>query len=66
MHTRLHEIENRFTKARPSDATLGFYTLDWVGDLTTAQARAKKEQRPVFFIFITNISAATSFFTGHC
>ena len=66
MDTRLTEIEWRFTAALPTRAQLAFFTLDWATDLAAAQARAKKESRPVFFVFITNISAATNFFVGHC
>ena len=66
MDTLLTEIEKRFTSARPTGAALAFYTMDWAPDLATAQIRAKKERRPVFLIFVTNISAATSFYQGHC
>ncbi|WP_395145566.1 hypothetical protein [Armatimonas sp.] len=66
MDTRLTEIEKRFTSARPTGAALAFYTMDWAPDLATAQIRAKKERRPVFLIFVTNISAATNFYQGHC
>lgn len=66
MGTRFSEIEKRFAAARPTGSALAFYTMDWAPDLKAAQARAKKEQRPVFFIFVTNISAATNFYSGHC
>lgn len=66
MDTRLFEREKRFVAARPTGAALAFYTMDWAPDLSSAQARAKKEKRPVFFIFVTNISAATNFYVGHC
>ena len=66
MDTRISEIEKRFVAARPVGAALAFYSMDWAPDLAAAQARARKERRPVFFIFVTNISAATSFYQGHC
>ena len=66
MDTRFTEIERRFAEARPTGGALAFYTMDWAPDLATAQIRAKKERRPVFLIFVTNISAATSFYQGHC
>jgi hypothetical protein len=66
MDTRLSDIEKRFVAARPTGASLAFYTMDWAPDLAAAQVRGKKERRPVFFILVTNISAATSFYQGHC
>ncbi|WP_309709018.1 hypothetical protein [Armatimonas sp.] len=66
MDTRLSEIEKRFATARPKGASLAFYTMDWAPDLAAAQVRGKKERRPVFFILVTNVSAATSFYQGHC
>lgn len=66
MDTRLTDIESRFAAARPMGTSLAFFTMDWAPDLVAAQVRAKKERRPVFLIFVTNISAATSFYQGHC
>lgn len=55
----------RFDAAKPSGKTLGFYSLDWAMSLEEANARAKKEKRPVLLILNTNISAGTNFFSGH-
>jgi hypothetical protein len=59
-------ILEKYRAARPSDEKLAFYALDWAPSLAEARARARKEGRPIFFIWLTNITAATSFFTGHC
>lgn len=55
----------RFAKAKPSDAALGFYSLDWAPNLNSALARAKQERRPVFLIANTNITAGCNFYSGH-
>lgn len=55
----------RFHAAKPSEKTLGFYSLDWAMSLDEAKARAKKEKRPVLLILNTNITAGTNFFSGH-
>lgn len=62
----VQRILERYTAARPSDQKLAFYALDWAPSLKEARARARKEGRPILFIWLTNITAATSFFTGHC
>ena len=62
----VQKILDRHEAARPTDQSLAFYGLDWAPSLPEAKARAKKEGRPIFFIWLTNISASTSFFTGHC
>ena len=63
---QVQKILDRHEAARPTEQSLAFYALDWAPSLPEAKARAKKEGRPIFFIWLTNISAATSFFTGHC
>lgn len=55
----------RFDAAKPSEKSLGFYSLDWAMSLEEAKARAKKEKRPILLILNTNISAGTNFFSGH-
>lgn len=63
---QVQKILERHEAAKPTEQSLAFYGLDWAPTLQEAKARAKKEGRPIFFIWLTNISAATSFFTGHC
>ncbi len=60
------KILDKVKAARPSDADLSFYSLDWAPTLKEAKARGAKEGRPVFFVWVTNISAHDDFFTGHC
>ena len=55
----------RFEAAKPSEKSLGFYSLDWAMSLEEAKARATKEKRPVLLILNTNITAGTNFFSGH-
>lgn len=59
-------ILEKLEKARPADADMGFYRLDWSGSLTDAKRRARKEGRPILFIWLTNKTGPTDFFTGHC
>ena len=62
-------VERILEKARaerPSDESLAFYRHDWAPSLKEAKARAAKENRPVFFIAVTNISGPDDVFTGHC
>ena len=62
----VHSIRERFEVSRPSEKQLAFYSLDWGPTLAEAKERAAKEKRPIFFIYVTNISASTNFFSGHC
>ena len=55
----------RFDAAKPSEKSLGFYSLDWAMSLDEAKVRAKKEKRLVLLILNTNITAGTNFFSGH-
>lgn len=59
-------IRERFAAARPTAQQLAFYSLDWAPSLAEAKARARREGRPILFIWLTNISAPTDFFSGHC
>ena len=59
-------ILKQYEAAVPGDQKLAFYTHDWTPDLATAKARAAKEGRPIFLVWVTNISATPSFFSGHC
>lgn len=58
-------ILERFETARPNDASLAFYSLDWAMNLGEAKERAKKQDRPILLVVNTNISAGTNFFSGH-
>ena len=62
----VQKILDKAKAARPTDADLAFYSLDWAPTLKEAKARAAKEGRPVFFVWVTNITAHDDFFTGHC
>lgn len=62
---QVEQILKRFAAARPDDASLSFYSLDWAMDLGEAKKRARKEDRPVFLVVNTNITAGTNFFSGH-
>ena len=60
------EIEQRFQANYPSQKELAIYTLDWETSFAAAKQRAKKENRPIFFIVVTNYTGPTNFFSGHC
>jgi hypothetical protein len=62
----VRKIRERFEAAKPSPEKLAIFSLDWAPSLTEAKARARKEGRPIFFIWLSNISASTNFFGGHC
>lgn len=62
---RIRQIQQRFAAAKPDERALAFYSLDWAMNLAEARARAQKEDRPIFMILNTNISAGTNFFSGH-
>ena len=61
----VNDVLGQFRKAKPDAKALAFYSLDWSPSLKEAQARAKQERRPVFFIANTNITAGCNFYTGH-
>lgn len=52
--------------AVPTVKQLAFFSHDWAPDLATAKERAKKENRPIFLVWVTNVTATPSFFSGHC
>jgi len=58
------KILEKFKAARPADADLALYGLDWEPDLRAAKARASKEGRPVLLIVVTN--SYGDMFSGHC
>jgi hypothetical protein len=59
------DILERFSQAKPPKDKLAFYCLDWAATLEQAKIRAAKENRPIVFFWITNISAGCNFFSGH-
>jgi hypothetical protein len=59
-------ILKAYEAARPSQAQLVMYKLDWAADLAEARARAAKEKRPIFFVATQQLEDAGSLFTGHC
>ena len=62
----VQRIVKQYDAARPADKALAFYSLDWAPNLAEAKVRARAEGRPIFFLYLTNITAATDFFAGHC
>lgn len=58
-------IERQFEAAKPTEKSLAFYSLDWAPDLREAKKRARAEQRPIFLILNTNITAGTNLYSGH-
>ena len=65
-NSEVREILQKVRAAQPTDDQMAVYQHDWTATLKQAQARAKKENRPVFFIGNTNISGPTNFYSGHC
>jgi len=59
-------LEKHVQAAYPSKKELAVYSLDWEPTLAAARKRAKAEQRPIFFIVVTNYTGPTNFFSGHC
>ena len=59
-------IERYAEASYPASKELAIYSLDWEPTLAAARARAKIEQRPIFFIMVTNFSGPTNFYSGHC
>lgn len=51
--------------AKPRPENLRFYDLDWASNLAQARQRAQQENRPIVFLWVTNITAGCDFFTGH-
>ena len=60
------QLERYATAIYPSRRELAIYSLDWEPTLAAARARAAREQRPVFFVMVTNFTGPTNFFSGHC
>ena len=57
-------VIEKFQAIRPHEKDLGVYGLDWAPTLEEAKARAAKEHRPIFLIFVTN--SFGNIYTGHC
>ena len=62
----VEQILSAYRESLPSNRALSFYSLDWAEDLVDAKRRAAKENRPIFFIRVTNYSGPADFFSGHC
>ena len=62
----VRRILDAYRAARPTDAELGVFTLDWAGSLTEAKRRAKAEKRPIFFVSTTQLEDAGDLRGGHC
>lgn len=61
----VQRVLRQFETAKPTEQSMGFYSLNWVANLADAKARALKEQRPIFLILNTNITAGTNLYSGH-
>lgn len=59
-------ILDAFKAARPADADLAVFKLDWSASLDDAKARAAKEKRPVLLIVTTQTKDAGTLESGHC
>ena len=64
--TGAQAIERYAEASYPASKELAIYSLDWEPTLAAARNRAKIEQRPIFFIMVTNFSGPTNFYSGHC
>lgn len=58
-------FSKKFEAARPTDAELAIYRLNWVAKFEDAKARAAREKRPLLLIYVTNITAGENFYAGH-
>jgi hypothetical protein len=61
----VQRVLRQFETAKPTERSMAFYSLDWVANLADAKSRALKEQRPIFLILNTNITAGTNLYSGH-
>ena len=59
-------ILRKYEALRPSDKDLAVYRLNWTHPFDEAVSRGEREGRPIFVMYVTNITAGTNFFTGHC
>ena len=62
----VRRIVDAYAAARPPDADLGVFMLDWAASLKDAKARAAREKRPVFFVSTTQLKDAGDLRGGHC
>ena len=60
----LKSVLDKFQSARPQEADLALYQLDWMPTLKAAKERAAKEQRPIFLVVVTN--SFGDMYSGHC
>lgn len=59
-------VLDQYQAAKPTEKALAFFSMDWAPSLAEATARARKERRPILFIYVTNITAGQNFVGGHC
>ena len=53
-------------RARPDEALLAPYRLEWSPTLKDALASAEKNPRPIFVFATRQLEDAGSLFSGHC
>ena len=63
---KVASILEKVRTARPSEADLAIYQLDWIPDFEKAKARAASEKRPFLFLWNRNITGPDSLYSGHC
>jgi hypothetical protein len=57
-------VLDQFQSARPREADLALYRLDWMPTLEEAREKAAREGRPIFLVVVTN--SFGDLFSGHC
>ncbi len=62
----VQQIVEQYRRARPTKEKMSIFTLDWAPTLELALRRGKEEQRPIFFIWLTNYNGPADFYSGHC
>ena len=55
-----------YEAARPSDAELGLFRLDWAASLQEARERAAREKRPIVYVATMQLTDAGDLRGGHC
>jgi hypothetical protein len=60
----VQDVLEKYRSVRPVERELPMYSLDWASTLDEARAKAAREQRPIFFLVVTN--SYGNIYTGHC
>jgi len=60
----VQDVLEKYRSVRPVERELPMYSLDWASTLEEARAKAAREQRPIFFLIVTN--SYGNIYTGHC